>query len=296
VLYEVPVPVRSLRPEVSAETGYLVERMMLRDAALRYHARAGRRRPRPPAQGASILRQVAGNWRRSSCASRCGRPRSSSRASRRLVAGLEAHTDWREDERQTRAFATKWAFERQHVNPLSTSDDVERELTRKELLLAEAKRIGAPEAAELALEVGRLREEQGRYVELNRVVQGTVAGLERDGQFAAAQAALRGFYERSKGVAKQEAGARLGRLADASDAALVREARQRFPSTPRDVEDLAARAEEWATKVVGTFARSGAQALAAERAERASVAAQRIRAKVAEMQAEVSEDVVERAA
>src|SRR5262245_49454409 len=40
VLYEVPVPVRTRRPSVSAEAGYLVERMMLRDPSLRYRTPA----------------------------------------------------------------------------------------------------------------------------------------------------------------------------------------------------------------------------------------------------------------
>ena len=64
VLYETPPPVRTIRPEISAETGYLVERMMLRDPSLRY---------RTPAlvahdidrltQGASILPTgFSGNW------------------------------------------------------------------------------------------------------------------------------------------------------------------------------------------------------------------------------------------
>jgi len=87
-------------------------------------------------------------------------------------------------------------------------------------------------------------------------------------------------------------GERLGRNVAASDAALGQEARRRFPSTPRDVADLVARAEGWATTVVATFARSGAQALASERAERALTAAQRIRARVDEMEAEASDEVV----
>jgi tRNA A-37 threonylcarbamoyl transferase component Bud32 len=64
VLYETPPPVRAIRPEISLETGYLVERMMLRDPSLRY---------RTPAlvaqdidrltQGASILPTgFSGNW------------------------------------------------------------------------------------------------------------------------------------------------------------------------------------------------------------------------------------------
>ncbi|MFO0932765.1 MAG: serine/threonine-protein kinase [Planctomycetota bacterium] len=300
VLYEVPVPVRSLRPEVSPETGYLVERMMLRDAALRY---------RTPAQvvadidrltqGASILPPgFTGNWEAFLLRKQVRKTTllvATGVAAGLLVAGgWKLVTDWRQDRRQEAEFQRMWEFDRQHPNPLSTPDDVEREVSRKELVLAEAKRVGAPQVAELRLELQRLREEQARCVELRRLLDGTVAGLEKDGQHAAAQAALRAFYEKSKGVAKQAAGERLGHIVAASDAALDLEARRRFPSTPRDVDDLASRAEDWATKVAGAYARSGAQALAAELAERASVAAQRIRAKVVEMAAEASDEVVAR--
>jgi eukaryotic-like serine/threonine-protein kinase len=40
VLYETPTPPRVLNPEVSAEVGYLIERMMLKDPSLRYHTPA----------------------------------------------------------------------------------------------------------------------------------------------------------------------------------------------------------------------------------------------------------------
>jgi tRNA A-37 threonylcarbamoyl transferase component Bud32 len=40
VLYETPTPPRVLNPKVSAETGYLIERMMLKDPGLRYHTPA----------------------------------------------------------------------------------------------------------------------------------------------------------------------------------------------------------------------------------------------------------------
>jgi serine/threonine-protein kinase len=40
VLYETPAPPRTLNPKVSAETGYLVERMMLKDPGLRYQTPA----------------------------------------------------------------------------------------------------------------------------------------------------------------------------------------------------------------------------------------------------------------
>ena len=298
VLYEVPVPVRTLRPEVSAETGYLVERMMLRDAALRY---------RTPAQvvadidrltqGASILPPgFAGNWEAFLLRKQVRKTTllvASGVAAGLLVAGgWKVVTDWRHEQREVAEFEKVYALERQQDDPLSTLDDVERELARKEALLARARRVGAPQERELGFEVARLREEQERCVALRRLLDGTVAGLEADGEHAAAQAALRAFHEKTKGVAKAVSGERLGRIVAASDAALDLEARRRFPSTPRDVADLAARAEDWATKVAATFARSGAQALATERAERARTAAQRIRAKVDEMAAEASDDVV----
>jgi len=40
VLYETPTPPRVLNPKVSAEVGYLIERMMLKDPSLRYHTPA----------------------------------------------------------------------------------------------------------------------------------------------------------------------------------------------------------------------------------------------------------------
>jgi serine/threonine-protein kinase len=40
VLYESPTPPRVLNPKVSAEVGYLIERMMLKDPSLRYHTPA----------------------------------------------------------------------------------------------------------------------------------------------------------------------------------------------------------------------------------------------------------------
>ena len=299
VLYEVPVPVRTLRPEISAETGYLVERMMLRDPALRY--------PTPAqvvedvdrlTQGASILPPgFTGNWE--AFLLRKHVRRTSILVVSGVVAGLLVAggakwvSDWRAGQREREATERNIEILRVQADPLSTLDDVDRRAAVLDGLVADARRVGSPATAELVRERERLREEQVRGRAFTALVRTEVDGLEQDGQFAAAHGALRKFYdEEAKGLTRSVAAQRLAQLVSASDAALGLEVRRRFPCTPRDVEDLAARTEAWATTVGAQFAKSGMRDLAAERAERASLAARRIARRADELLAEVSEDAV----
>jgi len=281
VLYESPLPVRTLRPEVSAETGYLVERMMLRDPSLRY---------RTPALvvadidrltgGHSILPEgFSGNWEAWLLKRRWRR------ISILVPATIAAAV--------AVAFGVKWyvtrsagAVARSQVDVAAqrlpsappesdTRLDVERRLAEARVLLAAAREHDSSALRDLE-SLERVYGAELERFDAIAAAEGRAAPLEAGGRFREAEAELAAARRavRNQGPAHRALEVRLAGVRARSDEALVAARAATFPAAPRDVEDLATTLEAWtrtlderfvATPVRADEARSGAEAVDAVR-------------------------------
>lgn len=299
VLYEVPLPVRTLAPDVSPETGYLVERMMLRDPALRY---------RTPAdvvadidrleQGTSILpKGFAGNWEaflvRRQVRRRTLLAVGGVAAGALVAVGVKVGVDWSANRRVRDAAHERIELARRVEGPVDSLAAVDRRVALLETLQADARRYRSPAETALALELVRWREEQARGRVLRETLETQVRGPWNDGRFQEAYTPLHRFLDGTKDVAAREAKSALDRLVSESDAALGRDVRARFPVSVRDADDLAERLDAYASDLVRTYAPSAAREQAAERADRARVAATRLRAIVQSSLEAADDDLLE---
>ena len=268
VLYEVPAPVRSLRPEISAETGYLVERMMLRDPGLRY---------RTPAllvadidrltQGTTILPAgFRGNWEAWLLRRRIRHTTvlaAASVLSALLIAGgVRAVQEWRRREKASDAVAVGLASLRTEVSPLETRTDLAGRLERAEELLARTRAVGSPREADLSAHVRDLKEHLRRLDLLEATIKAEVDPALARGDFAAAHAALHDYGREFPvwGPARLVQERRSREVAEASDEALRVERRERaFPAAPSDVAEVASAAARWRDRLTAVFVPSALQ-------------------------------------
>jgi serine/threonine-protein kinase len=270
VLYEVPVPVRTLRPEVSPEAGYLVERMMLRDPSLRY---------RTPAlvvedidrlqQGTSILPTgFSGNWEAYLLRKR---------ARKTLVVGgavaavaLLGFGGWRlwaafSEGRETRAAriqAAERALGATNEIP-ATADEasIAQRLARVQAALDE---MGDEDLPRHRLDLVKRRTALShvltRLQDLAILWRDAVEPAAATGNFAGADAALEGFARANAGNEPVERAAREARrsVRDRSDAALkdARSAWQR--ESPASFDDVVRLARAWGEATQSGFATTDA--------------------------------------
>ena len=264
VLYEVPVPVRTLRPEVSAEAGYLVERMMLKDPGLRYRTPLAvvqdidrlmqgtsilptgfsgnweawllRKKQRRwitvylPAAAAAILVAFGANWG----VQRVRRGDSVSALEDRIQTVLLATVPQREDNLQS----------------------LRDKLERARAPAPEARELDPGNREDLEARIAKLEEEERRWAEFQALLHDTVRPLEGSGRRAEADAALEAFIRASHGdsPAAREAEAERTQLRARSDQALARARDERFSKAPADLEDARRSLVYWRDMIRPKFA------------------------------------------
>ena len=292
VLYEVPPPVRSRRPEVSAETGYLVERMMLRDPTLRY---------RTPAQvvveidrlrqGQSILPEgFSGNWEAWLLRRRVRK--TTLLAGAGVLAGLlvavggKVVLDARRTSRARDEVARRITALVPSRVPMESSADLDARAAVLEGLAADAARTDASGRGLVEQELRAVRDEQLRVRRLRALLDDVVVPAVRDEDFASAEQQLRraveGFPSSPPAVARRHAELRLQELLRASDEALADAARGRaYPSSFSGLDEVVDAATRWAARVASRYSKTPARDGELLRAQGAQRAAERIVAAVA---------------
>jgi serine/threonine protein kinase len=256
VLYETPAPVRTLRPEVSVETGYLVERMMLRDVALRY---------RTPADvvadidrlthGASIVPAgFTGNWEAYLLRKRIRK--TSVLVTVGVVAGLvvavaySAYHGSKKEKVEREAIELRVEQALRPVDPGYSRVDLETQLPSLRDLLQRARAAEAKGADALADRVQGLEHELKRFERLQRHVEQRVKPALEARDFARAGTALRQYVDETPaGAARRDATERLASIARESDEALARDRATAVPPAPHDVGALRRALETWAARL-----------------------------------------------
>jgi len=286
VLYEVPTPVRALVPAVSPETGYLVERMMLRDPSLRY---------RTPAQvvadidrltqGTSILPSgFSGNWeawllrrRVRSTAAVAGVSVLSAVVVAVGISLWQGHAERTRLQRdvEDRIAATPFA-----VSPMDGSAALAARLKRTEALLADARRVGSGRATDLAGLVRELKGQLHLFDVYQALLRERVDPALKDGDHEKAYAALRELVDDKLFVsspARSVATERLRAVEKASDEALMADRRKNpFRAQPRDLDDVLADANAWLERLPRRYAPTALRAQETNAAADAAEAARRL--------------------
>jgi serine/threonine-protein kinase len=289
VLYQTPTPVRVLRPDASPEAGYLVERMMLRDPALRH---------RTPAQvvldidrllqGTSILPPgFQGNWEAYLVR----------RQSRRLVVvagatmaaavavafGVRTFVERGRAEdarRSTEARIADWL-----TVPLAPRDDapgLRRRAREGRELAREAGGAAPRNQGELRSRLSRIEEELG-WLDVVAQAEAQSAQLEERNDFAAAERLWRTTIARipAYGPAKALAEVRLGAVRFLSDQALEEGLASAFTRRPGRIEDVSDALDRW-RQTVGRLAPTARQTQEATEAAAAADAVRQVAAAVGE--------------
>jgi len=263
VLYESPTPVRVLRPEVSAETGYLVDRMMLRDPSLRY---------RTPAQvvadidrlehGASILPPgFSGNWEAFLLRRRVRRTAILGGGTIALAIltalGVKLGVDlWNRGEERDRV-ETEIGLLPADLSPTAGRPEVEGRLAEAERLLVRARETEPASLAQLERRVRALREEQRRWQALEASARDRVEPAVEAGRYADAVAAYDELFKKDLAVwgpAQNAFKELLSGVRQRSDDALDEHRRRAFASDPRDLADLLGTLERWSAELAWRFA------------------------------------------
>jgi eukaryotic-like serine/threonine-protein kinase len=286
VLYEVPVPVRTRRPEVSAEAGYLVERMMLRDPSLRY---------RTPAlvvadidrltQGTSILPHgFSGNWEAFLLRKRVRRT-SVLVGSAVLVLAL-GYGGWKWISDTRARIQGKELVGRQiddlraakDRDPMDSVQALEARIENLSRAVEGMRRYDMPDSEGFESEIALRRAQRDELRALDERVEKRVRPAAAAGEFASGEAALQEFAKTAVSIlARNQAEKSIRSLQHDSDEALDRDRRERaFPAAPRDVDEIAQAALRWAERVSTRYARTPEQGGEQIRANRANKAAERI--------------------
>ena len=300
VLYEMPVPVRSLRPEVSPEAGYLVERMMLRDPSLRYAT---------PAlvvadidhliQGNSILPQgFSGNWEAYLLRKRVRRYAvSGTLAVVSAVAIAFGVRMYQESYQRTEARVSLEAEIRDEMldPPLSTDTRlaVERRAKRAEELATAARRFEPSNLAEIETRLKALRLEV-KHLDVLDVAVASALAEERARRFAAAHDVLSAFLDKVRG---DEPARKFGlearsALETRSDGALFEARRAEFLARPGSLDDVRATHDRWAAAVATTFAPTGIDRPERFASAAAAEAARALAVEVGDLLQSVAPDVI----
>ncbi len=262
VLYESPTPVRVLRPEVSAETGYLVDRMMLRDPTLRY---------RTPAQvvadidrlehGASILPPgFSGNWEAFLLRKRVRRTAivggSTILLALLTAAGVNFGLDhWNRGEERDR-IETEIGLLPTDLPPTANRVEVEGRLAEAERLLLRARETEPSSLAQLERRVRLLRDELRRFQALEACVRDRVTPAVEAERYAEAVGAYDELFKKDLAVwgpAQNAFKELLAGVRQRSDDALEEHRRRAFASDPRDLADLLGGLERWSAELGWRF-------------------------------------------
>jgi len=263
VLYESPTPVRVLRPEVSAETGYLVDRMMLRDPSLRY---------RTPAQvvadidrlehGASILPPgFSGNWEAFLLRRKVRRAAilgGSTIALAILTAlGVTYVVGFLHRGEERDRIETEIGILPADLPPTASRLEVEGRLAEAERLLLRARDAEPSSLAQLERRVRVLRDEQHRFQALEAQTRDRVEPALEAERYAEAVAAYDELFKKDLAVwgpAQNAFRDLLAGVRQRSDDALEEHRRRAFASDPRDLADLLAGLERWSAELGWRFA------------------------------------------
>ncbi len=261
VLYETPVPVRQLRPEISAETGYLVERMMMRDPSLRY---------RTPALvvgdidkltgGNSILpKDFSGNWEAYLLKRRWRKISILVPSTVAVAVAVAFGVKWVVSQGEGVAAREQVESAAESIPPFppraGTRADVEHTLAALAVLSDRAAKYGSDKAADLGRVLANYRDELRRFDEFD-VADTKAAPLERAGRFAQAEEELRKAKRqiRNDGPAARHLDERVTAIRARSDAALLEARRTTFAVAPRDLDELQTVLSSWSRRVESEFA------------------------------------------
>ena len=261
VLYETPVPLRQLRPEISAETGYLVERMMLRDPSLRYHTPALVVEDIDKLTGGnSILpKGFAGNWEAYLLKRRWRRISIIVPSTVAVALAVAFGVRWivtRSEGVERRAQVERALGRIPAFPPRSASHaDIEAVLANIRVLLAEAGRSDSAKAEDLRAIETNYATELKRVVDVDAGASKATA-LESGGRFRAADEELHLTRRRVRndGPASRALDERTALVRSRSDAALLASRRAAFAANPRDIEELLASLEAWLRRLEQDFA------------------------------------------
>jgi tRNA A-37 threonylcarbamoyl transferase component Bud32 len=301
VLYEVPVPVRTLRPSVSPETGYLVERMMLRDPALRY---------RTPALvvedvdrllgGQSILpRGFSGNWEAYLLRRRVRRWS--------LVGGVTVATAVltgfavgvvRDRMRTSRERGSSESSIRAElglaISSTASRAEVEAHLRRVEDLVDRTREHDPGNLPEIEARLRFLRQERDLFARLDAAAS-RASGKEARGQFAEADAELsellRGMPP-ADGPARHAARETQRALDDRADAAMEAARREAFRARPPSLEAASGLLDAWGKDLAARWPRTPLVLQESEAVAQAGDAARELLGEVRERQRAVSPEAV----
>ena len=263
VLYEVPLPVRTLRPGVSAEAGYLVERMMMRDPSLRYQTPALVVADIDKLTGGnSILpKGFSGNWEAYLLKRRWRRISivvpSTVAAAVALAFAIHGYRSRSEGADARTRVEQALLRHPPYVPDADTRVDVARRLAEVRTLLVTARAYDSISAGEYARRVAEYEIELGRFDAL-ATAEAKAAELEAGGRYREAHDALvaAGARIRGGGPALRALGRAIATVRERSDRALLDARRAAFAVPPRDITDLSTSLDAWLSALDDRYVRA----------------------------------------